>query len=67
VIQREDDTEAAIKRRLDLYEEQTAPLIDRYLKLAKLATVSGVGTVDVVAARMISVVDHRLGKSRGSL
>jgi adenylate kinase len=67
VIQREDDTEAAIKRRLDLYEEQTAPLIDRYLKLAKLVTVSGVGTVDVVAARMISVLDHRLGKSRGSL
>jgi adenylate kinase len=67
VIQREDDTEAAIKRRLDLYEEQTAPLIDRYLKLGKLVTVSGVGTVDVVAARMISAVDHRLGKSRGSL
>jgi adenylate kinase len=67
VIQREDDTEAAIKRRLDLYEEQTAPLIDRYLKLGKLVTVSGVGTVDVVAARMISVLDHRLGKSRGSL
>jgi adenylate kinase len=66
VIQREDDTEAAIKRRLDLYEEQTAPLIDRYLKLNKLATVSGVGTVDVVAARMISAVDHRLGKGRGS-
>jgi adenylate kinase len=67
VIQREDDTEAAIKRRLDLYEEQTAPLIDRYLKFGKLVTVSGVGTVDVVAARMISAVDHRLGKSRGSL
>jgi adenylate kinase len=66
VIQREDDTEAAIKRRLDLYEEQTAPLIDRYLKLGKLATVSGVGTVDVVAARMISVVDNRLGTGRGS-
>jgi adenylate kinase len=66
VIQREDDTEAAIKRRLDLYEEQTAPLIDRYLKLGKLATVSGTGTVDVVAARMISVVDHRLGNGRGS-
>ena len=49
VIQREDDTEAAIKRRLDLYEEQTAPLIDRYLKFGKLVTVSGVGTVDVVA------------------
>jgi adenylate kinase len=66
VVQREDDTEAAIKRRLDVYEEQTAPLIDRYKKLGKLAMVSGTGTVDVVAARMISVVDPRLGKGRGS-
>ena len=36
VVQRDDDTEAAIKRRLDLYEAQTAPLIDRYRQLGKL-------------------------------
>ncbi len=33
VVQREDDTEAAIQRRLDLYEAQTAPLIKRYRDL----------------------------------
>src|SRR5439155_25468751 len=32
VVQREDDTESAIRRRLELYEEQTAPLIAWYLK-----------------------------------
>jgi adenylate kinase len=67
VVQREDDTEAAIKRRLDVYEEQTAPLIDRYKQLGKLATIAGMGTMDAVTARMISIVDQRLGKGRGSL
>jgi adenylate kinase len=65
VVQREDDTEAAIKRRLDVYEEQTAPLIDRYTKLGKLATVRGTGTMDAVTARLISVIDHRLAGNRG--
>jgi adenylate kinase len=67
VVQREDDTEAAIKRRLDVYEEQTAPLIDRYRQLGKLAMIVGMGTMDAVTARMISIVDQRLGKGRGSL
>lgn len=60
VVQREDDTEAAIKRRLDVYEEQTAPLIDRYRQLGKLATIRGGGTPDAVTARMISTIDLRL-------
>ncbi len=67
VVQREDDTEAAIKRRLDVYEEQTAPLIDRYRQLGKLAMVAGMGSMDAVTARLISIVDQRLGKGRGSL
>ena len=34
VIQREDDTEEAISRRLELYELQTAPLIEWYRRAA---------------------------------
>jgi len=64
VIQREDDTEAAIKRRLDVYEEQTAPLIDRYRKLDKLAAVRGNGTMDAVTARLIAVIDQRIAGNR---
>ena len=60
VIQREDDTEAAIKRRLDVYEEQTAPLISRYRKLNKLTTIRGGGTPDVVTERMIAAIDQRM-------
>ena len=41
VVQREDDTEEAIGRRLDLYEEQTAPLIDWYKERSLLVEING--------------------------
>jgi adenylate kinase len=60
VVQRQDDTEAAIRRRLELYEEQTAPLIAWYLAKDKLVTVDGVGEPDRVTARLIRAIDGRL-------
>lgn len=62
VIQRADDTEAAIKRRLDLYEEQTDPLIAWYLVADKLVTVDGLGPPDDVTTRLIRAIDRRLGR-----
>lgn len=59
VVQREDDTEAAIKRRLDLYEKQTAPLISRYRKLGRLASIRGDGPADAVTDRLVKAVDER--------
>jgi len=59
VVQRPDDTEAAIKRRLDLYEKQTAPLISRYRRSGKLAVVRGDGLADVVTDRLVKAVDER--------
>lgn len=61
VIQRDDDTEAAIQRRLDLYESQTAPLIDYYADREKLATVNGVGDPDEVMGRLITVINRLRG------
>ena len=60
VVQREDDTESAIRRRLELYEEQTAPLIAWYLAKDKLVTVDGVGEHDRVTTRLIRAIDQRL-------
>jgi len=57
VVQREDDTEEAIKNRLDLYDSSTAPLIARYAALGKLVEVSGVGSPDDVANSLIAVID----------
>jgi adenylate kinase len=60
VVQREDDTVNAIRRRLELYEEQTAPLIAWYLAKDKLVTVDGIGEPDKVTTRLIRAIDLRL-------
>jgi adenylate kinase len=59
VIQRDDDTEEAINRRLDIYDTQTAPLIEFYAHRSELAVVDGVGTLDDVLARMVATIDGR--------
>jgi adenylate kinase len=59
VEQRDDDTEEAIDRRLQLYEEQTVPIIDYYRERGMLAQVSGVGEGDDVFKRLVKVVDAR--------
>lgn len=59
VIQREDDTEGAISRRLELYERQTAPLIAWYEARGQLAKVSGMGPPDAVTRRMVRAIEQR--------
>jgi adenylate kinase len=58
VIQRNDDTEEAIKRRLDLYEEETAPLVDWYESRGLLMVVDGDGDTDAVTARLIRAIER---------
>ena len=57
VVQREDDTEQAIKNRLDLYDVSTAPLVTRYAALGKLVEVSGVGNPDEVTNSLTAAID----------
>ena len=64
VIQRQDDTEDAIRRRLELYERQTTPLIEWYESRAQLAKVSGVGSPDAVLRRIIRAVEERRGRGK---
>ena len=59
VVQRDDDTEAAISRRLDLYERETGPLIDFYGERGVLVPVDGVGSVDEVFDRMMQALRER--------
>ena len=58
VGQREDDTPDAINQRLDLYETQTAPLIEFYDKREMLAVIDGVGHPDDVLGRLVGVIDQ---------
>ena len=67
VIQREDDTEEAISRRLNLYEQETEPLIAWYLTRDKLVTVDGLNEPDVVTKRLVRAIDRRLGTGPGLL
>jgi adenylate kinase len=60
VVQREDDTEEAVMRRLELYEKETVPIIDFYRKLGKLAVVDGIGSSDEVFERLVEQVEQRL-------
>ncbi|MEY2475250.1 MAG: adenylate kinase [Actinomycetota bacterium] len=59
VIQREDDTETAIARRLRIYEDETEPVLSWYLERDKLTTVDGTGTPDQVTARLVRAIDRR--------
>jgi adenylate kinase len=57
VVRRDDDTPEAINHRLDLYEEQTAPLIEFYQEQGRLVVVDGVGHPDDVFRALTAVVE----------
>jgi adenylate kinase len=59
VVQRDDDTESAIRRRLQLYERETAPLIDWFAERQLLANMEALGTPDEVTDRLVTEVDRR--------
>lgn len=54
---RADDTPDAINTRLDLYEEQTSPLIEYYGDTGRLTVVDGVSTPDQVFSRLAAAVE----------
>jgi adenylate kinase len=57
VMQRDDDTPDSVNRRLDIYEEQTFPLIKYYGDQQRLAVVNGVGRPDDVFERLVKAVE----------
>ncbi len=60
VVHRSDDTEEAVRRRLELYDQETVPLIDFYRQLRKLEVVDGEGDGDEVFKRLVTAIDSRL-------
>ena len=64
LIQREDDKEETVKKRLDVYSAQTRPLVEYYSSWAakeagsapKYRAVSGMGDVDVIKARVFEAL-----------
>lgn len=56
---RADDTEDVIRHRLDVYEEQTAPLISVYAARGLVITVDGLGEVADVTGRIVDALAER--------
>jgi len=56
LLQRDDDNETTIRNRLQVYEKQTAPLIDYYQKRGLLKKVEATGDVNDVYARFKKAV-----------
>jgi adenylate kinase len=54
---RTDDTEEVIRRRQELYAEQTAPLIEVYRARGIVRDVDGMGPVDKITARLFAALD----------
>lgn len=52
LIQREDDKAETVKKRLDVYHEQTEPLIAYYRSQNKIVDIDGVGSVEEVRDRV---------------
>ena len=64
LIQREDDKETAVERRLCEYDERTAPLIDYYSSRSIFHAVDGYRPPDEVFADLLSIVSHRPSSAR---
>ncbi|NOQ36829.1 MAG: adenylate kinase [Methylococcaceae bacterium] len=60
LIQRDDDSEATVCKRLEVYHAQTKPLVDFYAadnQSAKFDTVAGVGAVSEITEKVFAVLD----------
>jgi adenylate kinase len=53
---RADDSPEAVRKRLAVYEEQTAPVVDYYRNAGKLSHLDGVGDVDAVFSRILEAI-----------
>jgi len=59
VVHRDDDTTDAITRRLALYEQETAPLIEFYRERGLLIEIDGVGPIETVSRRVCEAIDAK--------
>lgn len=56
---RSDDTEQVVRHRLDVYREQTAPLVDVYSERKVLVKIDGIGEIDEVTERITAGLASR--------
>jgi len=59
IYQRDDDQESVIARRLEVYGEQTAPIIDYYRKAGLLVAISATGEVSAITKNVIDALSKK--------
>ncbi len=58
LYQRDDDKAETVKRRIQVYLEQTSPLIAHYRERGKLVEIDGAQPIEQVSSRLLAVVKH---------
>jgi adenylate kinase len=58
LIQRDDDKEETVRKRLKVYQDQTAPLIEHYRKKGKIVDIDGSLGIDGVFEQMVRAIDR---------
>ncbi|NOT10644.1 MAG: adenylate kinase [Methylococcaceae bacterium] len=59
LIQRDDDKEETVRKRLQVYHDQTKPLVSYYAspeRPAKFSSIAGVGTVDEITEKVFAIL-----------
>jgi adenylate kinase len=56
---RSDDDEAVVRHRLEVYSEQTAPLIDVYTDRGLVVAIDGIGEISEVTGRIMSALEDQ--------
>jgi adenylate kinase len=56
LYQRDDDKPETVTNRIEVYQNQTAPLIDYYKKRGILAEINGLAPVEEVSAQLMSIL-----------
>jgi adenylate kinase len=64
LVQRADDEEATVRRRLEVYEQQTQPLADYYTAQGLLRTIDASASVDEVTRRLIALLESLPARQR---
>ncbi len=57
LLQREDDNEESITKRIEVYDEQTKPMVDFYRSAGLLHTIDGQGSVEDVYSRLRKLME----------
>ncbi len=57
LIQRDDDREDVVRKRLEVYKKSTMPLIDYYTRTSKLVKVDGTGDIEEIFARIKKILE----------